>query len=692
VQPDSRNTSDPSDAAEAGKAGPRAAGTGAAGPGGVGTGAAGARGAGPFLYPSGSRPLEGYTLKRGVGQGGFGEIYYALSDAGKEVALKLVRRNLDVELRGIRQCLNLKHPNLLDLYDIRQDAHGDTWVVMEYVAGECLESVLAAHPSGLPPSEVLTWIHGIGAGLAYLHDRGIVHRDLKPGNVFSDECLVKIGDYGLSKFISCSRRSGHTESIGTVHYMAPEVATGRYGKEIDIYALGVMLYEMLTGRVPFDGESVGEVLMKHLTARPDVSMLAEPYRGIVARALEKDPERRFRTVREMLATLPTIPGGAGGVTVPPLPPGEAPASGYPGVRAKISPLPLGEGPGVRVRPPGAAVDSPRSSFSQAVHKAFPPGEEPIARGVRALGRKFRAAWSERNLLGKILLLIPMLLLAPAAIYLFIPLTLAYLFYRFVRMLVLTPDPGPGGGPPTAVRAAPPAIAPSARPPTDALPAIPAIVLSARDRFTELVGSLLAAAVIALAMSAVMIIIVIRGYHHHAVLAPEQCAWVALVGILGAWGVLVLEKLWEGRLEEAVLRRFILMVFGLALGLAAWAVAETLLVDLPREPGIPAPASPARVPQSFYADGRPQPMAYMAVFATLLALLRWWRQADRARDSRLRLWSLAISCLAALVVAGFWDFPQPWLVMVAGVMSASVQLASPWVPPRARLHPQRKTMV
>ena len=125
--------------------------------------------------------------------------------------------------------------------------------------------------------------------MAYLHDHGIVHRDLKPGNVFCDEGVVKVGDYGLSKFISCSRRSGHTESIGTVHYMAPEVANGRYGKEIDVYAMGVILYEMLTGRVPFEGESVGEVLMKHLTAQPDVSVLAEPYRSVVARALEKDP-------------------------------------------------------------------------------------------------------------------------------------------------------------------------------------------------------------------------------------------------------------------------------------------------------------------------------------------------------------------------------------------------------------------
>src|SRR5215475_12951403 len=74
-----------------------------------------------FTYASGSRPLEGYTIKRGVGRGGFGEVYFATSDAGKEVALKLIRRNLEVELRGVTQCLNLKHPNLISLFDIRHD-------------------------------------------------------------------------------------------------------------------------------------------------------------------------------------------------------------------------------------------------------------------------------------------------------------------------------------------------------------------------------------------------------------------------------------------------------------------------------------------------------------------------------------------------------------------------------------------
>ena len=144
---------------------------------------------------------------------------------------------------------------------------------------------------------------GIAAGVAYLHDHGIVHRDLKPGNIFHDEKVVKIGDYGLSKFISCSRRSGQTESVGTFHYMAPEIGKGVYGKEIDIYALGIMLFELLTGRVPFEGESSQEIMMKHLTADPDLEPIAPVYRGIVQRALAKDPHERYPNSHELAEDL-----------------------------------------------------------------------------------------------------------------------------------------------------------------------------------------------------------------------------------------------------------------------------------------------------------------------------------------------------------------------------------------------------
>ena len=209
-----------------------------------------------FTYSSGQRVLDGYTLKRGIGRGGFGEVYYAVSDAGKEVALKLVQgQNLDIELRGIAQCLNLKHPNLLTLYDLRTDGHGDHWVIMEYIAGEPLSVVLSRHPKGLPQELAGQWFLALAKAVGYLHDHGIVHRDLKPGNIFVENGQVKVGDYGLCKLISSSQRNAQTGSVGTVYYMAPEISTGNYNKQIDIYSAGIILYEMLTGQVPFDGES-----------------------------------------------------------------------------------------------------------------------------------------------------------------------------------------------------------------------------------------------------------------------------------------------------------------------------------------------------------------------------------------------------------------------------------------------------
>ena len=180
---------------------------------------------------------------------------------------------------------------------------------MEYVSGESLKDVIDRNPNGMPLEEVKFWFGGIAAGVAYLHDHGIVHRDLKPGNIFRDEGVVKIGDYGLSKFISCSRRSGQTESVGTFHYMAPEIGKGVYGKEIDIYALGIILCEMLTGRVPFEGESSQEIIMKHLTADPDLRQVPPRFRRVIERALFKDPAKRYRSVGEMLRAM-QFDGGA----------------------------------------------------------------------------------------------------------------------------------------------------------------------------------------------------------------------------------------------------------------------------------------------------------------------------------------------------------------------------------------------
>jgi hypothetical protein len=270
-----------------------------------------------FTHSSGQRPLDGYTIKRGIGKGGFGEVYFALSDGGKEVALKVVRGNHDVELRGMGQCLNLKHPNLVHLFDIREDAQGNHWVVMEYVSGESLSTILARHPHGLAPELARQWFLGMADAIGHLHDHGIVHRDLKPGNVFIENGLVKIGDYGLCKCISGSQGRQQTQSIGTVHYMAPEISHGNYNKQIDVYSAGVVLYEMLTGHVPFDGQSAGEVLMKHLTTPPDLSRLPRDYVPILSRALAKNPAQRYRTIQEMARDLMQIGTGVEAVPVPP---------------------------------------------------------------------------------------------------------------------------------------------------------------------------------------------------------------------------------------------------------------------------------------------------------------------------------------------------------------------------------------
>lgn len=252
-----------------------------------------------FTFKHGDRPLEGYAIQRGVGRGGFGEVYYSVSDGGREVALKYLRDNPDVELRGVSHCMNLKSPHLVTIFDVKQNADGEYFIVMEYVQGPSLRDLLIAEPNGLGPQKAAFFIRELAKGLGYLHDRGIVHRDMKPGNIFYEDGYVKIGDYGLSKFISVSRHSAQTASVGTVHYMAPEVGSGNYHRGIDIYALGVMLYEMLLGRVPYEGVTMGEVLMKHLTAQPEVDELPEPFGRVIRKALAKDPKDRYQTVDEM---------------------------------------------------------------------------------------------------------------------------------------------------------------------------------------------------------------------------------------------------------------------------------------------------------------------------------------------------------------------------------------------------------
>ena len=256
-----------------------------------------------FQYQHGDRPLEGYTIQHAVGRGGFGEVYFAVSDSGRQVALKAIQGYEQIELRGVRQCMNLKSPHLVTIFDVRYNDRQRPFVIMEYVSGPSLLQLLGEAPEGLGPQKAAYFIREIAKGITFLHDCGIVHRDLKPGNIFYEDGYVKIGDYGLSKAMSPSCRDGQTMTVGTVHYMAPEIGAGSYDRGVDIYALGVVLYEMLRGEPPYTGSSVGEILMKHLSSKPDLSAIDEPFASVIRRCMAHDPAERYPTAREVVEAL-----------------------------------------------------------------------------------------------------------------------------------------------------------------------------------------------------------------------------------------------------------------------------------------------------------------------------------------------------------------------------------------------------
>ena len=665
-----------------------------------------------FTYPSGSRPLEGYTIKRGVGRGGFGEVYFAVSDAGKEVALKLIRRNLEVELRGVTHCLNLKHPNLVALYDIKSDEHEDRWVVMEYVSGESLEDAIDRYPNGMPTAEAMRWFEGICAAVAYLHDHGIVHRDLKPANIFADDGIVKIGDYGLSKFISCSRRSGQTESVGTVHYMAPEIANGRYGREIDAYALGIILYEMITGRVPFEGESVGEVLMKHLTAEPKLELLDEPFRTVVRGAMAKDPEQRINNAAEMVQLLRGVDRG---------PQPEATFAAAPSV----------------VRNESSPKKMTREEAAWAEHEKivgfFHRSPEPIWQGIETFWKTTRRDmnYDQWPIVGRVAFLIGcfvgVIQVWPIAFALLTAFVVPYCCYRILRVIVqsTTADPNihlevmDAQRSPVAAALHPTAgeLA-NGRPAEQAANQVQPVSLPAqgatkhrwrrrgqaswrhaayqelqtqlvRQRASSVLGSMLAAGIVGPVAALLACLMMAPN------LQSELYLWMALVISLASWALIVPSQLIEGRMEDHAPLRFFNLLAGALVGLAAWMIADSVYVSLPASNDFSPGPNDTLFHEMFgwnvdgvqaaYNSGSvivPLTM-YVAYFAFLFVAMRWWRLAEWTRPNRVSLWSIAFAGFIGWALSFLWWFPQPTGMLLAAAIAFTVQLSSPWLSPSQR---------
>ncbi|WP_437717443.1 protein kinase [Sorangium sp. So ce448] len=296
------------------------------------------RGPGGHL-PAGTLVDQKYVVERVLGEGGMGVVYLARDvHTGLHVVLKAVRQELghrpDVRARTLaegRALAQIDHPNVVHLKAVVAE-RDDLWLVMQYIDGESLEQTLARYAEErrrMPLPEALSIFRQIASGIAAAHREGVIHRDLKPANVLirGKDGVAKVTDFGIAKAEADALAGrGLTKGIiGSLYYMSPEQVLGRrdLDKRVDIYALGVVLYEMLVGQVPFDAESDIEIMRQHAevplplvsAVRHDVPPALDAF---LQKACAKERADRFASCEELLAALDAIAHPAPAATAAPL--------------------------------------------------------------------------------------------------------------------------------------------------------------------------------------------------------------------------------------------------------------------------------------------------------------------------------------------------------------------------------------